>query len=134
VPIFVTLPGSKSSQIVGIWVQPAQTVHTTTTATAKYTKFTTDYTLAGPLTAGVALDTVQSNATGATYTISTRSGTDALGHTAASADFEVDATTGAVTVCHPFAAGTFTVTIMATDATGTPALTPEYITLTLTVS
>jgi uncharacterized protein (TIGR03437 family) len=124
--------GSKTSQgNIAMWVQPGQTLKATATpVSGVYPVAVGSLTNAG--TTAVALDTVTATGgTGPTYAVTAVTGTDS-GGVALLADFAVD-TSGAVTIKRAFLAGTYSVTITATD-TGSPALPAEAITLTFTVS
>lgn len=122
-PVTVTVGSATSQTGVNIWVRPRMTM--TPTNGGPYTA--TAGSLSGAATTPVALDTVTATGgtAGYTYAVTAASGT-------ATSSFAVSAG-GAVTIEAPLAAGSYTVTITATDGGG-GTLPTEDIVLTLTVS
>jgi len=131
VPVLVTITtGGKTTQTnIAMWVQPAQTLKALAPGVYPFLVSA----LTGAVGTPVALDTV--TATGGTtpgYTVTAVTGSDSVGP-ALLTDFAVDAAAGTVTIKRAFLAGTFSVTITATDGS-VPAFPTEAITLIVKVT
>jgi uncharacterized protein (TIGR03437 family) len=135
--VYLTAPSTHSQAYngtnqVGIWVEPAATLKTTTGPIAYSIAATT---LTAAATTPGALDTlITTGGSGTVYTLSAISGGDSAG-VAVTSDFTVDSALGTIVINRAYlTGGIITITFSATDHTGGTALPVETITLTITIT